>query len=420
MTMKLKQKKTVWDMTKDRLDSVMDTLYLSEGLKEYITEPRKVVEVSVTVKRDKGGINIFKGWRVQHNTNRGPAKGGIRYHPDANLDEIKALALLMTLKCAVTGIPFGGAKGGVAVDPATLSKNELENLTRRYTFEIINIIGPEKDIPAPDVGTNARVMAWIMDTYSIDKGYSVPGVVTGKPIALGGSQGREEATGRGVVYSLLSALKVHQIDTTDLAIAVQGFGNVGSNAARILYDLGFKIVAISDAGGAIHNKAGIDPHKAFKHTEEAGTVAGYKDADTMGRDGIFEVDCDVLIPAALENQIKKSNAGLIKAKFIAEGANAPTTLEADRILNDKGVFIIPDILCNAGGVTVSYFEWVQGNDAYFWSKRKVDLSLRDIMEKAFYEVYEVSKERKVDMRRAATILGVERVAEAVELRGIYP
>jgi glutamate dehydrogenase (NAD(P)+) len=416
----LKQKKSVWDMTKDRLDYVMEDLKISKGLKEYIKEPRKVVEVSVTVKRDKGDIDIFKGWRVQHNTNRGPAKGGIRYHPDANPDEIKALALLMTLKCAVTGIPFGGAKGGVAVDPKQLSMDELENLTRRYTFEIINIIGPERDIPAPDVGTNAQVMAWIMDTYSTDKGYAVPGVVTGKPIALGGSQGREEATGRGVVYSLLSALKVHKIDTTDMDIAVQGFGNVGSNAAKILHDLGFKIVAISDVDGAIYNKAGIDPHKAYKHAEEKGTVAGYRDAESMDRDGIFSVDCDVFIPAALENQIKKSNAGLIKARFIAEGANAPTTLDADKILNDRGIFIIPDILCNAGGVTVSYFEWVQGNLSYFWSKRKVDLSLRDIMEKAFYEVYELSTERKVDMRRAATILGVERVAEAVSLRGIYP
>jgi len=416
----LKQKKSVWDMTKDRLDYVMEDLKISKGLKEYIKEPRKVVEVAVTVKRDKGDIDIFKGWRVQHNTNRGPAKGGIRYHPDANVDEIKALALLMTLKCAVTGIPFGGAKGGVAVDPKQLSQAELENLTRRYTFEIINIIGPERDIPAPDVGTNARVMAWIMDTYSTDKGYAVPGVVTGKPIALGGSQGREEATGRGVVYSLLSALKVHKIDSTDLNIAVQGFGNVGSNAAKILHDLGFKIIAISDVGGAIYNKSGIDPHKAYIHTEETGTVAGYRDAENMDRDDIFSVDCDVFIPAALENQIKKSNAGEIKARFIAEGANAPTTLEADKILNDRGIFIIPDILCNAGGVTVSYFEWVQGNLSYFWSKRKVDLSLRDIMEKAFYEVYQVSKERKVDMRRAATILGVERVAEAVELRGIYP
>lgn len=413
-------KKSVWDMACDRLDSVMDTLNLSPGLKKYIKEPRKSVEVAVTVKKDSGDIDIYKGWRVQHNMNRGPAKGGIRYHPDANLDEIKALALLMTLKCAVVGIPFGGAKGGVQVDPKKLSVKELENLTRRYIFEIINIIGPERDIPAPDVGTNAQVMAWIMDTYSIDKGYAVPGVVTGKPIALGGSLGREEATGRGVVYSILSALKVHGIDSTNLAVSVQGFGNVGSNAAKILYDLGFKIVSISDIGGAVHNPSGLDPYKVSDHITKTGTVAGYKDAETLARDGIFALPCDIFIPAALENQIKRSNADSIKARFIAEGANAPITPRADKILNDKGIFIIPDILCNAGGVTVSYFEWVQGNLSYFWSEREINLKLRDIMEKAFYKVYGISKERKVDMRTAASILGVERVAEAVSLRGIYP
>lgn len=413
-------KKSVWDMACDRLDSVMDTLNLSPGLKKYIKEPRKSVEVAVTVKKDSGDIDIYKGWRVQHNMNRGPAKGGIRYHPDANLDEIKALALLMTLKCAVVGIPFGGAKGGVQVDPKKLSVKELENLTRRYIFEIINIIGPERDIPAPDVGTNAQVMAWIMDTYSIDKGYAVPGVVTGKPIALGGSLGREEATGRGVVYSILSALKVHGIDSTNLSVSVQGFGNVGSNAAKILYDLGFKIVSISDIGGAIHNPSGLDPYKVSDHITKTGTVAGYKDAETLARDGIFALPCDIFIPAALENQIKRSNADSIKARFIAEGANAPITPRADKILNDKGIFIIPDILCNAGGVTVSYFEWVQGNLSYFWSEREINLKLRDIMEKAFYKVYGISKERKVDMRTAASILGVERVAEAVSLRGIYP
>jgi glutamate dehydrogenase (NAD(P)+) len=413
-------RKSVWDMAQERLDNVMDILNITTGLKKYLKEPRKVVEVAVTVKMDSGDIDIFKGYRIQHSTNRGPAKGGIRYHPQVSIDEIKALALLMTLKCAITGIPFGGAKGGVAVDPGMLSLKELENLTRRFTFEIINIIGPEKDIPAPDVGTNSQVMAWIMDTYSIDKGYAVPGVVTGKPIALGGSQGRQEATGRGVVYSILSALKVHDIDSTDLDVAVQGFGNVGSNAAKILYDLGFRIVAISDVGGAIHNPSGIDPHKVLKHINETKTVSGYKEAETLGRDEIFTLPCDIFIPAALENQIKRSNADLIKARFIAEGANAPVTPQADKILLDKGIFIIPDILCNAGGVTVSYFEWVQGNDAYFWSERKVNLSLRDIMEKAFYEVYRTSLDRKLDMRTAASVLAVDRVAEAVRLRGIYP
>jgi glutamate dehydrogenase (NAD(P)+) len=358
-------KKSVWDMAQDRLDNVMNILNLTPGLKKYLKEPRKVVEVAVTVKMDSGDIDIFKGYRIQHSTNRGPAKGGIRYHPQVSIDEIKALALLMTLKCAIVGIPFGGAKGGVSVDPAMLSLRELENLTRRFTFEIINIIGPEKDIPAPDVGTNSQVMAWIMDTYSIDKGYAVPGVVTGKPIALGGSQGREEATGRGVVYSILSALKVHSIDSTFLNVAIQGFGNVGSNAAKILYDLGFRVVAISDVGGTIHNSKGIDPYKAQKHVIKTGTVSGYKKAETLDRDEIFTLPCDIFIPAALENQIKASNADSIKARFIAEGANAPITPQADKILLDKGTFIIPDILCNAGGVTVSYFEWVQGNDAYF-------------------------------------------------------
>ncbi len=410
----------VWQMTLARLDETMSLLDLKPGMRKYLREPRKVLEVAVTVKMDSGDIDIFKGFRIQHNTNRGPAKGGIRYHPEVNIDEIKALAMLMTWKCAVVGIPFGGSKGGIIVDPKKLSTRELENLTRRYTFEIIDSIGPEKDIPAPDVGTNSQIMAWIMDTYSMDKGYAVPGVVTGKPIALGGSQGREEATGRGVAYTILSALKVSGIDSTDLKVAVQGFGNVGSNAAKILHDLGFKIVALSDVEGAIYNPKGIDPYKVLDHLKKVCTVYGYREAQNIAREKIFSLDCDILIPAALENQIKKTNADKIKARFIAEGANAPTTPQADKILISNGKFIIPDILCNAGGVTVSYFEWVQGKDAYFWSKRKVNLALRDIVEKAFYEVYKISKSRKVDMRTAANLLGIGRVAEAVRLRGIYP
>ena len=410
----------VWQMTLARLDETMSLLDLKPGMRKYLREPRKVLEVAVTVKMDSGDIDIFKGFRIQHNTNRGPAKGGIRYHPEVNVDEIKALAMLMTWKCAVVGIPFGGSKGGIIVDPKKLSTRELENLTRRYTFEIIDSIGPEKDIPAPDVGTNSQIMAWIMDTYSMDKGYVVPGVVTGKPIALGGSQGREEATGRGVVYTILSALKISGIDSTDLKVAVQGFGNVGSNAAKILHDLGFKIVALSDVEGAIYNPKGIDPYKVLDHLKKVCTVYGYREAQNIAREKIFSLDCDILIPAALENQIKKTNADKIKARFIAEGANAPTTPQADKILISNGKFIIPDILCNAGGVTVSYFEWVQGKDAYFWSKRKVNLALRDIVEKAFYEVYKISKSRKVDMRTAANLLGIGRVAEAVRLRGIYP
>ena len=413
-------KENVWEMTLSRLDDTLAVLDLKPGIIKYLKEPRKIVEVSVTVKMDNGDIDIFKGYRVQHNTNRGPAKGGVRYHQDVTLDEIKALAMLMTWKCSLAGIPFGGAKGGVAVDPTMLSERELENLTRRYTYELIPLIGPEKDIPAPDVGTNAKVMAWIMDTYSIAKGYMVPGVVTGKPIELGGSQGREEATSRGAVYTILAALKVLKIDPSNLTTVIQGFGNVGSNAAKILYDLGFKIIAVSDVGGAIRNDKGIDPYKLDEHVKKNKTVAGFSQAEAIEPSELFKIKCDVLFPAALENQITEKNAAHINARVIAEGANAPTTPQADPILKDKGIFIVPDILCNSGGVTVSYFEWVQGNLAYFWSKRKVNLQLRDIMEKAFYETYNYSVKRKLDMRKAAMALAVNKVASAMKLRGVYP
>jgi len=414
------KKPNVWDMTLERLDSTMDLLNLTPGTRKYLRQPRKILEVAVTVKMDNGDIDIFTGYRIQHNTNRGPGKGGVRYHPDVTRNEIKALALLMTLKCTVVGIPFGGAKGGIAVDPKKLSMRELENMTRRYIFEIINNIGPEKDIPAPDVGTNSQVMAWIMDTYSIDKGHAVPGVVTGKPLELGGSLGREYATSLGCVYTILSTLKVKEIDNVGLSVAVQGFGNVGYHSARILYDLGFKIIAVSDVDGAIFNKNGLDPYKVAEHNDKTGSVKGYSEGEDIERDSLLTLDCDILIPAALENQIKRSNAPDIKAKIVAEAANAPTTPKAEKILLDNGVFIIPDTLCNAGGVTVSYFEWVQGNLSYFWSEREVKLKLRDIMDKAFYEVYKVAQDRKVDMRTAAGLLAVKRVAKAIELRGIYP
>ncbi len=414
------KKNDVLKISLDRLTSTMSSLDISPGLKKYIKEPRKCLEVSVTVKMDNGDIDIFKGYRVIHNTNRGPAKGGIRYHEDVNLDEIKALALLMTLKCSLVGIPFGGAKGGVAVSPSSLSANEIERLTRRFTYEIIDFIGPNTDIPAPDVGTNAQIMAWIMDTYSVSKGYIVPGVVTGKPIALGGSQGREDATSRGLSYSLLSALKVLNITKPELTVTIQGFGNVGSNAAKILYDLGFRIVAVSDVEGCIINKKGINPYDLDQYSQISKTVAGYRKAEDAPRDAIFEVASDVFIPAALENQVDALSSQKIKARIIAEGANAPTTPEADKILREKNIFVVPDILANAGGVIVSYFEWVQGNDAYFWSKRKVNLQLRDIIDKAFYEVYAHSLKSKKDMREAAMALAVSRIAEAVRLRGIYP
>ncbi|MHB1377861.1 MAG: Glu/Leu/Phe/Val family dehydrogenase [Candidatus Humimicrobiaceae bacterium] len=409
----------VWEMTLSRLDQTMAVLDLKPGVVKYLREPRRILEVSIPVKMDDGDIDIFKGYRVQHNTNRGPAKGGIRYHQDVTLDEIKALAMLMTWKCSLVNIPFGGAKGGVIVDPSKISGKELEKLTRRYTYELLPFIGPEKDIPAPDVGTNAQIMAWIMDTYSIAKGYMVPGVVTGKPIELGGSQGRTEATSRGAVYTLLAALKVLEINSSNLTVAVQGFGNVGSYAAKILYDLGLKIIALADVSGAIYNKNGIDPYKLSDYIK-SNTLVSYPEAEKTDPLKFFETKCDILIPAALENQITAANAPLIKARILAEGANAPTTPDADPALKENNIFVIPDVLCNSGGVTVSYFEWVQGNDAYFWSKRKVNLQLRDIMEKAFYEVYDFSLKRKLDMRNAALALAVRRVAEAMRLRGVYP
>ncbi len=410
----------MWEMTLSRLDKIMSMLSLKDGMSKYLREPRKTIQVAVPVKMDNGSIEIFKGCRVQHNTNRGPAKGGIRFHQDVSLDEVKALAMLMTWKCAVVGIPFGGAKGGVVVDPSRISLAELESITRRYIYEIIEDIGPDKDIPAPDVGTNAQVMAWIMDTYSMGKGYSVPGVVTGKPIALGGSQGREDATSRGAVYTLLSSLKVLSIDKMPLDVVVQGFGNVGSNCAKILFDVGHRIVAVSDVSGAIKNANGLNPHDVSSYIAKGNTLSSYPQAEKIDPKDLFGIKCDVLIPAALENQVTEDNASKIKAKIVAEGANGPLTPEADAILMDKNVFIIPDILCNAGGVTVSYFEWVQGNLAYFWGKREVNLKLRDIMEKAFYDVYKCSKDKKVDMRTAASLIAVGRVAEAVTLRGIYP
>lgn len=410
----------LWQMTLCRLDEVMDLLGLSKGIKKYLRKPRRIVEVAVTVKMDNGDIDIFEGYRVQHNTNRGPAKGGIRYHQDVTLDEIKALAMLMTWKSAIVNIPFGGAKGGVKVNPKNLSQKELENLTRRFTSELIPIIGPEKDIPAPDINTTPQIMAWMLDTFSIDRGYVVPGVVTGKPIELGGSEGRDEATAQGCVYTILSALKALEIDDAGLDVVVQGYGNAGYNSAKILEGLGFNIIAVSDSSGAILNKKGLEPDKVLKHKEKTGTVGGYSKAEDIAHEALFELPCDILIPAALENQINKTNAAKIKARIIAEAANGPITIDADNILEENGIFIIPDILANAGGVTVSYFEWVQGNLAYFWSKREVTLKLRDIMEKAFDNVYKKKQNNAISMRKASLIVGVGRVAKATELRGIYP
>ncbi|MBA7500580.1 MAG: glutamate dehydrogenase [Clostridia bacterium] len=409
-----------WHMTLSQLDEVAKEINLDENIHQILRHPKRCLTVSIPIQMDNGKIKVFTGFRVQHNVTRGPAKGGIRYHPSVTLDETKALAMLMTWKCAVVNIPYGGAKGGIVCEPRKLSLKEVERLTRRYISEIISFIGPEKDIPAPDVNTNPQVMAWIMDTYSMDVGYSVPGVVTGKPISIGGSLGRNTATARGVMFSLMNAAKKLKLDLFEKTIAIQGYGNVGGNLAHLLNDEGYKIIAISDVEGGIYNPKGLNPNKVSLALKESGSVIGFKDADKITNQELLAMDCHVLVPAALENQIDEDNADKIKAKLIVEAANAPITPQADKILEGKGIFIIPDILANAGGVTVSYFEWVQGLQAYFWTEREVNLKLRDIMQKAFDKVYRICEERKVTMRKAAYILAVERVAEATRVRGLYP
>ena len=410
----------LWHNALELLGNVAKKIDLDEVAHKRLSKCVRELTVSIPVKLDNGGFEVFTGYRVQHNIHRGPSKGGIRFHPDVTLDEVKALAMLMTWKCAVVGIPYGGAKGGVICDPSKMSIGEIERLARRYTSEIITMIGPEKDIPAPDMNTNPQIMAWIMDTYSMDKGYVVPGVVTGKPISVGGSQGREEATGRGVMYTALNTLKSFSMDIEDTSIVIQGYGNVGRAATEFLYKEGCKVIGVGDVHGSIYNPHGLDIEKLGKHFSETGSVINYKDADPIENKDLLELKCDVLIPAALEGQIRKDNAEEIKAKIIVEAANGPITNEADNILKQKGIYVVPDILANAGGVTVSYFEWVQGLQSYFWSKREVNLKLRDIMTKAFYDVLAISKKENVDMRMAAYMLAVGRVAEAIKIRGLYP
>jgi glutamate dehydrogenase (NAD(P)+) len=372
------------------------------------------------VKMDDGSIEVFTGYRVQHNMSRGPAKGGIRYHQDVSLDEVKALAMWMTWKCAVVGIPYGGGKGGVIVDPSKLSRREVEGLTRRYTTEISLIIGPESDIPAPDVNTNAQTMAWIMDTYSMHAGHTVPGCVTGKPVSLGGSLGRREATGRGVTFTLEAAAEALGEKLEGQRVAIQGFGNVASYFADSARLDGVKVVAISDAYGAVANETGIDIPAAMKYATAKHTIKGLPGTRPIDPAGLVETDCEILVPAALENQITAENAGRVSAHIVAEGANGPTTPEADKILHERGVFLIPDVLCNAGGVTVSYFEWVQALNRDRWDEATVNAKLRAIMLTAFDEVLTMSRVEDVDMRTAAYLLAVQRVADATAERGIYP
>jgi glutamate dehydrogenase (NAD(P)+) len=409
-----------YELAKQQLRKVAEAFEIDANLVNVLSECKKSVEVSVPTRMDDGSVEVFQGFRVTHNIARGPSKGGIRYHPDVTRDEVKSLAMWMTWKCALMGIPFGGAKGGIVVDPKRLSQDELQRMTRRYTTEIINEIGPERDIPAPDVGTNAQVMAWIFDTYSMNKGHSVLGVVTGKPLNLGGSLGREEATARGALYAIREALRKKSMRVQDTTAAVQGFGNVGSYLAKFLAEDGATVVAISDSRGGLYNPNGIDIAAAFAHKAATGSLAGFRGADAVTNEDVLLLECDVLAPCALEQVIHEGNAAKVKAKIVVEGANGPTTPAADEILEDMGVLVLPDVLANAGGVVVSYFEWVQGLQEYFWKETEVNAKLNDIMTRAFNETWEEHQRRGVSMRVGAYGLAVQRVGEATTTRGLYP
>ncbi len=403
----------------EQFDRAAAKLKLDPNIAEILRHPKRQLTVSIPIRMDDGTVKVFDGFRVQHNLARGPAKGGIRYHPDVTLDEVKALAMWMTWKCATVNIPYGGAKGGVICDPKRMSLGEKERLTRRYTHEILPIIGPERDIPAPDVYTDAQTMAWIMDTYSTTLGYSSLSVVTGKPVELGGTKGRHDATGRGVMYAVEEACRWLKMPLKDACVAVQGFGNVGHVAAQMLYDKGARIIGITDSKGGAFNPKGIDPYEALKY-KGGGSVEGMPGTSAISNAEILEADCDVLVPAALENQIVETNAPRVRAKIVAEGANGPVTPVADRILFEKNVFLIPDVLCNAGGVTVSYFEWVQDLQGFFWDEDQVNTQLERVMKRAFLEVNETAIREKVDRRTAAYMVAVKRVAEATRVRGLFP
>ena len=403
-----------------QLAHVARILDLDDDILAILQKPKRELTVNFPVSMEGGGIRMFTGYRVQHNTSRGPAKGGLRFHPETDIDEVRALAMWMTWKCAVVNIPFGGAKGGVVCDPKTLTKAELEDLTRRYTTEISIIIGPESDIPAPDVGTNGQIMAWIMDTYSMRVGHTVPAVVTGKPLSIGGSEGRLDATGLGVVLITEEAFKKQGRELAGATVAVQGFGNVGSAAARIFHKRGAKVVAVSDVQGGIADPRGLDIPTLTAYVAQTGSVVGFADAEPLSNEEILEIPCDVLVPAALQGQITEANAHRVQAGMVVEGANGPTTPGGDAILKERGILLIPDILANAGGVTVSYFEWVQDIQSFFWSESQVNARLARIMRRAFAEVWNASETHKVDLRMAAYIVGVARVAEATRTRGIYP
>jgi glutamate dehydrogenase (NAD(P)+) len=410
----------IYEMAVAQFEKAAAAIDLDPNVWQRFVAPKRALMVSVPIRMEDGAIRVFSGYRVHHDNTLGPSKGGVRYHPDVNLGEVCALAMWMTWKCALVGLPFGGAKGGIRCDPHAMSRLELQRLTRRYTAEILPILGPDIDVPAPDMGTNEQTMAWMMDTYSQFKGYAVPGVVTGKPIAIGGSQGRNEATGRGVVYTVLEAMRHLGMRPEGARAAIQGFGNVGSNTAKALAEAGCNVIAISDVNGGVVNDRGLDIADAISYVGRQGSLDGYPGGEALTNAELLELSCDVLVPAALSSQITKANAERLRCRILAEGANGPTLLEADPILQSRGIFVIPDILANAGGVTVSYFEWVQGLQHLFWKEREVYERLREIMTTAFAQVLATAQAKRVDMRMAALMIGIEKIAKAKLARGVFP
>jgi glutamate dehydrogenase (NAD(P)+) len=411
---------SAYEIAVQQFDRAAEYLDLKSGIREMLRKPKRELTVNFPVKKDDGSVEVFTGYRVHHSTVLGPTKGGIRFHPDVTLDEVRALAMWMTWKCSVVGLPYGGAKGGVICNPKEMSLNELENLTRRYATEISVLMSPEGDIPAPDVNTNPQVMAWIMDTYSMHRGYSIPAVVTGKPIEIGGSEGRKAATAQGTIYHIRRAAAHLGVNLGQASAVVQGFGNAGYHSAKFLHEDGVSVVGVSDSQGGIYNPKGLDPEAVLAHKQETSSVIDYPDADTLTNAELLELPCDILVPAALEKQITGENAPRVKAKMVAEAANGPTEPEADEVFDERGVFVLPDILCNAGGVTVSYFEWVQDLQQFFWDEREVNKQLEAIMNKSFDAVLQVHLEKQVDMRLAAYIRAIDRVDKATRIRGIYP
>jgi glutamate dehydrogenase (NAD(P)+) len=410
----------VWDQALAQLVQAARIMNLDPNDLEELRSPKRTLIVAVPIRLDDGTVRTFTGYRVHHNTSRGPSKGGIRYHPSVTLEDMKALAMRLTWKGAVVGIPYGGAKGGVVVNRKDLSARELEALTRRYASEILPLIGPERDITAPDVGTDEQIMAWIMDTYSMNSGYSVPGVVTGKPISVGGSAGRRTATARGVMYVTVATLKQRAMPVDEARVVVQGYGKVGAPAVQLLSEQGCVVVGVSDVGGGVYNPRGLSPVGLAAHHAETKTVAGYEGGEPVTNEELLELECDVLIPAALEEVLTADNAERVRARIVVEAANGPTTPDADEIFHERKVHVVPDILANAGGVTASYFEWVQDLQAYFWTEDEVNARLRRVIEESYIAVLELAEDRKVTMRQAATILGVQRVAEAHSTRGLFP